>query len=324
MHHLPPSEYPFQRRRLLLPRRKLLQYGAIALGTGIAAACTSSGPTTENTAAEDTTSSAAETDSAETGSAEATATGLTLQALQDKGFFAYGLEAGYRPFEFYDDNNELIGYDIDLANALGERWGIEARPTPTNWATVIQSMYDESFDMILGGMTATAERFERVNFSIPYMDASSGLLVRADAGISDRQALDGKIVGAKSGTPSIEQFEVTQEELGIQYAEPTKTFPDDAAGVEALRSKRIDAYASSVVSMLEVTKEQEGLAVIPFKSDRWAAEYTCAAFRKEDDDLRAAFDEAIMAMRDDGSLYELQQKWFGVTFEDLTATAPTW
>lgn len=300
-------------QKLLLPRRRLLKYGAIALGTGILAACTSA-----ESPQEEATDDAVTPDDAEA------AAGMTLAALQEKGFFSYGLEAGYRPFEFYDENNQLIGYDIDLANALGELWGIEARPTPTNWATVIQSMYDASFDFILGGMTATAERYERVNFSIPYMDASSGLLVRAEDGIGDRQALNGKIVGAKAGTPSIEQFDVTQEELGIQYAEPTKTFPDDAAGVEALRSKRIDAYASSVVSMLEVTKEQAGLAVIPFKSDRWADEYTCAAFRKEDEALRTAFNEAIMTMRDDGSLYELQMKWFGIAFEDLTATAPTW
>ena len=305
-------------KRLLIPRRRLLKYGAIAFGTGILAACTGA------ESPEEGTSSDAATDDAATADDTEAATGLTLEALQEKGFFSYGLEAGYRPFEFYDENNQLIGYDIDLATALGELWGIEARPTPTNWATVIQSMYDGSVDFILGGMTATAERYERVNFSIPYMDASSGLLVRVEDGISDRQALDGKLVGAKAGTPSVEQFEVTQEELGIQYAEPTKTFPDDAAGVEALRSGRIDAYASSVVSMLEVTKEQEGLAVIPFKSDRWADEYTCAAFRKEDEALRTAFNEAITAMRDDGSLYELQMKWFGVSFEDLTATAPTW
>lgn len=249
---------------------------------------------------------------------------MTLEALKDKGFFSYGLEAGYRPFEYYDANNQLIGYDIDLADALGERWGVEARPTPTNWATVIQSLYDGSFDFILGGMTATAERYERVNFSVPYMDASSGLLVRTDDGIAERQDMDGRLVGTKAGTPSVEQLDITQEELGIEYAESTKTFPDDAAGVEALRSKRIDAYASSVVSMLEVTKQQEGLTVIPFKSDRWAQEYTCAAFRKEDEDLRTAFNDAILAMREDGSLDSLQEKWFGQTFAELPETAPTW
>ncbi|MBE9100386.1 ABC transporter substrate-binding protein [Vacuolonema iberomarrocanum] len=283
----------------------------MTLGTGIITACADS--------TSDSTSAPTSTDEAST----PTATSV-LETIQERGYFTYGLEAGYRPFEFYDENNELIGYDIDLAVMLGEKWGVESRPTPTNWATVIQSLYDGSFDFILGGMTATEERFERVNFSIPYMDASSGLLIRSDDGIADREDLDGRIVGTKAGTPSIDQLAVTQEELGIQYAEDVRTFPEDTAGIEALRSGRIDAYASSVVSMLEFTKENEGFEVIAFKSERWADEYTCAAFRKEDEDFRTAFNEAIIAMRDDGTLYELQEKWFRTTFEDLPTDAPTW
>lgn len=282
-----------------LSRRKLLQYGALALGTGILSACT-----TQNSSSESSDS--------------------LFQSIQDRGYFTYGLEAGYRPFEFYDDNNQLIGYDIDLAQALAERWGVESRPVPTNWATVIQTLYDGGFDFILGGMTATAERYERVNFSVPYMDASSGLLIRAGDGITDRPSLAGRLVGTKAGTPSIDQLEITQEELGIQYAEPIKTFPEDIAGVEALRSGRIDAYASSMVSLLEVKKENPDFDVIPFQSERWAAEFTCAAFRKEDEDLRNAFNEAILAIQTDGSLSTLQTKWFGRSFDTLPKDAPTW
>ncbi|MBD3885392.1 transporter substrate-binding domain-containing protein [Phormidium tenue FACHB-886] len=289
-------------------RRKFIKYGAMAVGTSILAACTNS-----------TTNEASPASPA----AQSSPGGL-LQTIKQRGYLSYGLEAGYRPFEFYDESNKLIGYDIDLAAAIGKQWGVEARPTPTNWATVIQTLYDGGFDMILGGMTATEERYKRVNFSIPYMDASSGLLVRAGEGIADRKDLNSRIVGTKAGTPSIKQLEVTQEELQIQYAETIKTFPDDTAGLEALRSKRIDAYASSVVSMLEFTKTNPGFEVIPFKSERWKAEYTCAAFRKEDEDLRNGFNQAILAMQTDGSLYELQTKWFGQAFKDLPKDAPNW
>jgi ABC-type amino acid transport substrate-binding protein len=148
-------------------RRRFLQYGAIAAGTGFLAACA-------NSATNEALSVA-----------QSPASGL-FQTIKQRGYFAYGLEAGYCPFEFYDENNQLIGYDIDLAAALGKQWGVEGCPTPTNWATVIQTLYDGGFDMILGGMTATEERYKRVNFSTPYMDASSGLLVRSGEGIADR------------------------------------------------------------------------------------------------------------------------------------------
>ena len=304
------SQINFQNHRFSgLSRRKFIRYGAIATGMGILAACTS--PT-------------ASTDESPTASTSPSPAGGLFETIKQRGYFTYGLEAGYRPFGFYDDTNKLIGYDIDLADALGKRWGVESRPVPTNWATVIQTMYDGGFDLILGGMTATEERYKRANFSVPYMDASSGLLVRVNGGIVEKKDLNNRIVGTKAGTPSIKQLEMTEEELGIKYSAAMKTFPEDTAGIEALRSKRIDAYASSVVSMLEVAKENPGFEVIPFKSERWATEYTCAAFRKEDEDFRTAFNDAILAMQADGSLYELQRKWFNLSFEDLPKEPPVW
>jgi len=148
---------------------------------------------------------------------------------------------------------------------------------------VIQTLYNGGFDMILGGMTATEERFERVNFSIPYMDASSGILVKAGSGIADRAGLDGKVVAAGAGTPQIGQLEVTADELGISYDGEIKTYDDDAVAYQAMASGRIDAYVSTLVSLSEFTKTTEGFEILPFRSDRWATEYTAAAFRKEDD-----------------------------------------
>jgi polar amino acid transport system substrate-binding protein len=242
----------------------------------------------------------------------------------DKGYFTYGLEAQYRPFEFRDENNQIVGFDIDLANELAKRWDVEARPVDTNWATVIQTLYDGGFDFILGGMTATQERYERVNFSVPYMDASSGLLVKAGDGIKAREDLDGKVVGAGVGTPSIKQLELSANELKIAYDGEIKTYDDDAAAYEALKVKRIDVYASTLVSLLEFANQTPGFEVLPFRSKLWPAEYTSAAFRKEDEALRQKFDASILEMKQDGTLAEMQQKWFNRTFEPLPDTAPTW
>lgn len=248
----------------------------------------------------------------------------SFASILDKGEFKFGLEAQYRPFEFRDENNNIVGYDIDVANEMARRWGVEATPVDTNWATVIQTLYDGGFDMILGGMTATEKRYERVNFSIPYMDASSGLLVRSGEDIGDRADLDGKLVGAGAGTPSIDQLDITADELSIEYAEAIKTFDDDAVAYEALKAKRIDAYASSVVSLVEFAKVNPGFEVLPFQSDEWAAEFTTAAFRKEDESLREKFNETLLEMKADGTLDELQMKWFEQTFGPLPEDPPTW
>ena len=248
-----------------------------------------------------------------------------LDDVKARGEFTYGLEAQYRPFEFRDENNEIVGYDIDVANEIAKRLGVKATPVDTNWAAVIQSLYTGQFDLILGGMTATPERYKRVNFSYPYMEASSGLLAPADAGIMDASDLGGRVVGAGAGTPSIKMLQMSAEEHGHEFDGDIKTYDDDAVAYEAMRAGRIVAYASSIVSLMEFAKTTEGFVVVPFTSKHWGQEFTCMAFRKEDEDLRGAFNDLIAEMKADGTLEALQMKWFGQSFVDLLPNVPpTW
>ena len=123
-----------------------------------------------------------------------------LSNVKSSGKLIFGLEAGYKPFEFLDENNKLVGYDIDVGSEIGKRLGgVTPTPKDTNWSTVIQSLYNGDFNLILGGMTATEERYKRVNFSYPYMDASSGLLVMKSSGITSPSMLGGKVVSAGAG-----------------------------------------------------------------------------------------------------------------------------
>lgn len=246
-----------------------------------------------------------------------------LDTILDKGYFTYGLEAQVRPFEFRDENDNIVGYDIDVANEIGKRLGVEARPVDTSWGTVIQSMYDGTFDVIIGGMTATEERYERVDFSVPYMSATSGLLVMADSGIDSIEDLNGKIVGAGEGTPSVWQLETISENMNVQYAEEIKTYDDDAAAYETMRVGRLDAYTSTYVSLYEFAKENPDFKVIPFVTEYWEEEYTVMAFCREDVTLRAIFNGILISMKEDGTLAALQEKWFGSAF-DTPNVPPTW
>lgn len=248
-----------------------------------------------------------------------------LADIKSRGYFTFGLEAQYRPFEFRNEQNEIVGYDIDVANAFAKTLGVEARPVDTNWATVIQSLYSGQFDLILGGMTATAERYKRVDFSIPYMDASSGVLVKAGSGIAEVKDLAGKNVAAGAGTPQLKQLETVAGELGIAYAGDIKSFDDDNVAYQAMQQGRIDAYVSTLVSLSEFAKANPGFEIIPFKAPGLSAEWTAAAFRKEDAALREAFDAQIRSMKADGSLAALQEKWFGRSFvATLDDKAPAW
>jgi polar amino acid transport system substrate-binding protein len=242
------------------------------------------------------------------------------------GELKFGLEAQYRPFEFRDENNEIVGYDIDLGNAFAASLGVTAVPVDTNWSTVLESLYSGQFDMILGGMTATEVRYEKVNFSVPYMDAASGLLVTASSGITDFAGLDGMIVSAGAGTPQIDMLTSCAESAGITFDGDIQTFDNDALAYEALATGRIAGYSSSIVSLLEASKVNPELVTMPWNCDgAFEGAWTAAAFRKEDDSLRQAFDAFIAEMAASGELEALQLKWFGQSFvAALPATAPSW
>ena len=250
----------------------------------------------------------------------------TLSTVKERGKMIFGLEAQYKPFEFRDENNEIIGYDIDVATEIGNRLGnVAPAPVDTNWSTVIQSLNNGDFDLILGGMTATAERFKRVNFSYPYMDASSGLLVTKASGISKPSDMDGKSVAAGAGTPQINQLELAAGEHSISYKGDIKTFDDDTVAVAAMKAGRIEAYASTLVSLLSLAQSVDGVTVIPFTSEKWSQEFTAMAFRKEDDTFRNAINGIIVDMKEDGTLGKLQEKWFGQSFVNiLPNAAPEW
>ena len=249
-----------------------------------------------------------------------------LDDIKAKGEIKYGLEAQYRPFEFRDENNNIVGYDIDLADAFAKSLGVKAVPIDTNWSTVIQSLYNGDFDMIQGGMTATQKRFEKVNFSVPYMDAASGLMMKKDGGPADFKGLNGMAVGAGAGTPQIKMLEECAAASGIAFNGAIQTFDNDALAYEAMKSGRIAGYASTIVSLLEGQKANPDLKAMSWNCDgKFGGEWTAAAFRKEDNDLRAAFDAFILESKKNGLLAELQMKWFGQSFvEALPDTAPAW
>jgi|SaaInl4_150m_RNA_FD_contig_21_1463109_length_1161_multi_5_in_0_out_0_2 polar amino acid transport system substrate-binding protein len=245
-----------------------------------------------------------------------------LSQIQDQGFFVYGLEAQYRPFEFRDDKDNIVGYDVDVANEIGKRMGVEARPVDIAWNVVLESLYEGQFDLVIGGMTANEKRYERVNFSVPYMNAGAGILV-VEGEITEFADLDGKTVGSGEGTPATELLQLKADELVITFAEDIKTYDDDAPAYEALKTGRIFAYASTIASLADYASNNPGFEVLPLTSDDWDLRWTCIAFRKEDGGFRAMANGILLEMKEDGTLDSLQEKWFTKTFETPN-TPPTW
>src|SRR5258706_4238387 len=127
---------------------------------------------------------------------------VSLADVKGSGKLRIGVEAAYVPFTFRKEG-KIVGYDVDLADIFCESLGVKPDIVDTAWAGVIPSLYAKKFDMIMSAMTYTAERLQRVGFSIPYAEASQALLIRAadEGSIKGLNDLSKKVVGIKLGSP---------------------------------------------------------------------------------------------------------------------------
>ena len=243
----------------------------------------------------------------------ARADGLTLAQLKARGELRNGCEAAYVPFTYRQDG-KIVGYDVELAEVICKSLGVKPNFIDTAWAGVIPSLYAKKFDVIMSSMSYTKERLERVAFSIPYAEASQALLVRAaDAGkIKGAADLNNRILAVKLGSPG----QILQEKIGAGLKsaggpgfKELRTFDDHPSAYVALAQNRVDGVLNTLATLAMVLKDAPGKYAIVkgLGADNWAG----IAARKEDPEIVAFLNTELTRLKADGTLYKLQEKWFG-------------
>jgi polar amino acid transport system substrate-binding protein len=237
----------------------------------------------------------------------------TLDEAKKRGTLMIGTEAAYVPYEFFKDG-AIIGYDPDIADLMVPKIGCKAQFIDTQWSGIIPALYARKFDCIISAMTITKERAEKVLFSMPYADASNMVLLRAnETNIKTADDLSGKIVGVQLGSAAANIIKVFEDKLKAAgkpgYAD-VKQYEHYPEAYQDLLNKRIDAVVNSRSTMMVVMRDAPGkFKMIPGISDVTA--YFGMAFRKEDVALRDFVNTQLAAMKQDGTLAKLQEKWFG-------------
>ena len=235
---------------------------------------------------------------------------LTLASVKAVGLLRIGCEAAYVPFTFRDPKGAIIGYDVELADLVWGAYGIKPAFVDTAWAGIVPALYAGKFDLIMSSMSYTAERVKRLAFSIPYVEASQALLIRAadHDRIKRPEDLEGKVIGYKLGSPG----EVLQKQLAdrrhIAY-KAVRGFDNHPAAYAALDQSVVDAVFNTVPSLAIVMKDAPGryALVRGIGADNWAG----VAARLDDVELIRHVDTVLTKLKADGRLYKLQEKWFG-------------
>lgn len=266
---------------------------AMAIIPAMLAGCASNGETAETTAA----------DNAANGETAAAGEDDSLQKVLDSGKFVLGLDATFKPMGYTNENDEIVGFDIDVAEEVCNRLGVELVKQPIDWDTKEQDLDAGKIDCIWNGMSVNASRAEVMNLSEPYMKNDMVFVVAGGSDIASQADLDGKTVAVQSGSTAQDIL----REAGLNITETAL-----ATNVECLQQLELNlvdaVFMDSVVANFEITESGKDYVVLP---DGLAPEEYAIGFRKNDQALRDEVQKILSEMKADGKLGEISTKWFG-------------
>ena len=176
---------------------------------------------------------------------EASADDASLQAVLDKGTLIVGLDDSFPPMGYRDDNNEIVGFDIDLATEVCARLGVELVLQPIDWDAKEMELTSGRIDCIWNGMTITQERIDSMYFAKAYIANEQIVIVPAASDINTLADLAGKTVVLQKGSSALEALSGASVFSSIgtvtELADNVTAYLDLAAG-------RADAFAVDSVA----------------------------------------------------------------------------
>ena len=244
-----------------------------------------------------------------------------LAKVKAAGVLKVGTETEFAPFDFIDAGAH-VGLNVDLFQEIGKELGVKIEWVTLPWDGVLPGLEAGKFDMVAGPATITKARMEHYRFSPPIAEATVALMKRkGDKSVTKPEDIGGKIVGAGKATSQLAQLKAYGDTLpgkvdAREYVGFNEAYADLAAG-------RIVAVGNSLPNIAFVAKQRPDTfeVVLPTFG---AKSYFGFIGRKDPDyaSLMDAVDRAMLKIKTDGRMANIQEKWFGTTF-DTPDSVPT-
>jgi octopine/nopaline transport system substrate-binding protein len=241
-------------------------------------------------------------------------------------------EGAYAPWNFTGAGGKLEGFEIDLANDLCARMKVKCEIVAQDWDGIIPALTAKKYDAIMAGMSITDKRKEVINFTIPYADNPSVFMTAKDSplaklpgtgqafNLSTQQVATEKAIEdlkplLKGKSISV-QTSTIQANFADQYLKGTaeireyKTTEQHDLDLAAGRIDAVFAGAAQVIGTLEKPDFKDYGVVGPSLTGGLLGAGIAVGLRKDEADLKKAFDEAIQGAIKDGTIQKLSMKWF--------------
>jgi len=238
---------------------------------------------------------------------EVSAYATTFDDVVKKGKLIIGLDDTFAPMGFRDEKNNLVGFDIDLANAVCKELGINAEFQPINWDAKEMELESGNIDCIWNGMSITPDREKSMSLSNPYLNNKIIIMTNTGVKIVTKDDLIGKEIGVQAGSAALEA--VKNDEIYDNIKDKLREYPTYDEVLLDMKSGRLECmiidevYGSYKNSKLD---NIYGVAEPNFGDDLYVI-----GFRKNDVELTNNVNEAIKSIILSGEGTEISEKWFG-------------
>lgn len=231
-----------------------------------------------------------------------------------KDVLVVGLDDTFAPMGFKDESGEIVGFDIDLAKAVGEKMGKEMKFQSIDWSMKEAELNNGNIDFIWNGYSISDERKEQVAFGTPYLKNRQIIITLADSPINTKADLKDKVVGAQTGSTAVDAIEAEPEVLATFKDGKPVTYESNNDVLMDLEAGRLDAVvADEIIVKYYISKK--GAEKYKVLDEDFGEEQYGVGMRKDDTALVEAFNKAYNELKGEGKLAEISTKWFG---EDIT------
>lgn len=211
-------------------------------------------------------------------------------------------DATYPPLEYYDEKGKLIGFDIDLINAIAKELKSEVEIKNVSFDKIFDALKDGEVDVIISSVTITAEREKTMNFSSPYLNAGQVIVALKESLVSSVNDLIDVKVGVQADTTS------QTEAKKYVKKDNLKVYSNYDLALKDLKSKKIEALVIDYpagVSMVQGGNDQIKIIGKPFTS-----EFYGIVVSKNNQKLSVDIDSALSKLKKNGALDKLESLWF--------------
>ena len=234
----------------------------------------------------------------------------SFDQIKEEGTLVVGLDDTFAPMGFRDNEGEIVGFDIDLANEVGERLDIDVEFQPIDWALKETELASGNIDVIWNGYTITEERKKQVDFSSPYLENSQIIVVLEDSEIQTKEDLSGKVVSAQQSSSAVDAINADESNIVEEFADQEVVlYPSNNDVFNDLASGRSEAIVVDETLGRYYMNQNEEISYRVLE-DNFGEEEYAVGMRKEDDGLTEAIDNALNEMKEDGTYDEVYAKWF--------------